>query len=109
MGKKKDDVSHRTNDTVKCPIKCSLLIVQSVGNKTHEIRNYIDSNEFNIFMITETWLTAIDSAEINVIDDTCSCIFLGRVGWGEMLGFSFLTPSHTLNRKKLKLLVALNI
>ena len=45
-------------------IKCSLLNVQSVGNKTHEIRNYINSNELDIFMIAKTWLTAVDSAKI---------------------------------------------
>ena len=36
--------------------KCGLLNVQSVGNKTIEIRELIEQFKLDIFMITETWL-----------------------------------------------------
>ena len=34
----------------------SLVNIQSVGNKTINIRNLINAAKFDIFMLTETWL-----------------------------------------------------
>ena len=45
-------------------IKGGLLNVQSVGNKTLEIRDLIIDEDFDILAITETWLNEYDSAKI---------------------------------------------
>ena len=53
--------------------KCGLLNVQSVGNKTIEIRELIEQFKFDIFMVTETWLKegAGDDAKIKeMLPDT---------------------------------------
>ena len=38
--------------------------IQSVGNKTCEIRDYINDNKLDILMLAETWLNNYDSAKI---------------------------------------------
>ena len=43
-----------TRPNVNSFIKCALLNVQSVGNKTLEIRELINDKRLNIFAITET-------------------------------------------------------
>ena len=45
-------------------IKCALVNIQSVGNKTCEIRDYIIDNQLDILVLTETWLNKCDSAKI---------------------------------------------
>ena len=45
-------------------LNCALVNIQSVGNKTHEIRDYINDNKLDILVLTETWLSKNDSAKI---------------------------------------------
>lgn len=45
-------------------IICGLLNVQSVSNKTFDIRNIIKEYNLDVFAITETWLSSYDSAKI---------------------------------------------
>ena len=45
--------------------KCGLLNIQSVTNKTLEIRDLISENQYDILMLTETWLGECDHAKIN--------------------------------------------
>ena len=45
-------------------LNCALVNIQSVGNKTHEIRDYINDNKMDVLMLTETWLNYSDSAKI---------------------------------------------
>ena len=45
-------------------VKCGLLNVQSVRNKTFDIYDTIKDENLDIFAITETWLTDYDSAVI---------------------------------------------
>ena len=46
---------------------CSLINIQSVGNKTNKIRNLINDQDLDICMLTETWLKKDlgDSSKIN--------------------------------------------
>ena len=37
-------------------LKYGLINIQSVGNKTIKIRNLINEQEFDVFLLTETWL-----------------------------------------------------
>ena len=37
-------------------LKYGLINIQSVGNKTTKIRNLINEQEFDVFLLTETWL-----------------------------------------------------
>lgn len=73
-------------------MKCGLLYVQSVRNKTFEIRNVINDEDLDIFAITETWLSHIDSAVINELTpDTHNFFHNPRCGqWGGRVGL-FLT------------------
>ena len=45
-------------------LKCALVNIQSVGNKTCGIRDYINDNKLDILMLTETWLNNYDTAKI---------------------------------------------
>ena len=45
-------------------IKCALLNVQSVGNKTLEINDLIKEKDLSILALTETWLSKKDTAKI---------------------------------------------
>ena len=45
-------------------INCDLVNIQSVGNKTYEIRDYINDNKLDVLVLTETWLNNSDSAKI---------------------------------------------
>lgn len=47
-----------------CRIKCGLLNVQSLWNKTFEIRDTINDECLDIHAITETWVTDFESAVI---------------------------------------------
>ena len=42
---------------------CALVNIQSVGNKTFEIREDIMDNKLDILMLTETWLNVHDTAK----------------------------------------------
>ena len=37
-------------------LKCGLINIQSVGNKTIKIRNLINELELDVLLLTETWL-----------------------------------------------------
>ena len=67
-------------------IRAGLLNVQSVGNKTHQIRDLINTNKLDIFMLTETWLSAMDSAKIAEMSPATHAFFHvpreGRTGGG---------------------------
>ena len=45
-------------------IKCGLVNIQSVTNKTQEIRDLIKENGYDILRLTETWLSECDHAKI---------------------------------------------
>ena len=45
-------------------IKCVFLNVQSVGNKTFELRNLVNEGKFDVLALAETWLCEYDSAKI---------------------------------------------
>ena len=51
-------------NTVITKIKCGLLNVQSVGNKTFDIYNLIKDDGLDILLLTETWLTEYDTVKI---------------------------------------------
>ena len=46
-------------------IKGGLINIQSVGNKTHDLRSLIRDNKLEFLAITETWLLEYESAKIN--------------------------------------------
>lgn len=46
-------------------IKGGLLNTQSVGNKTFEIREMINSEKYDLLAVTETWLDELDTAKIS--------------------------------------------
>ena len=48
----------------RCYLNCALVNIQSVGNKTCEIRDYINDNKLDVLVLTETWLNNSDSAKI---------------------------------------------
>ena len=48
----------------RCCLNCALVNIQSVGNKTCEIRDYINENKLDILVLTETWLNNLDRAKI---------------------------------------------
>ena len=43
-------------------IRCGLLNIQSVGNKTFEIYNLLKDNDLDILALTETWLSIGENA-----------------------------------------------
>lgn len=45
-------------------IKCGLLNIQSLGNKTIEIHDLVLDEGHDILVLTETWLSSIDNARI---------------------------------------------
>ena len=45
-------------------IKWGFLNVQSVGNKTFELRNLVNEGKFDVLALAETWLCEYDSAKI---------------------------------------------
>ena len=45
-------------------LKCGLINIQSVRNKTQEIRELIVDECYDIFCVTETWLDELDTAVI---------------------------------------------
>ena len=52
-------------------IKCGLLNIQSVSNKTFDVRGLLNDERFSMLALTETWLTKFDSAKIcEMIPDT---------------------------------------
>ena len=75
-------------------LKCALVNTQSVGNKTCEIRGYINDNKLDILMLAETWLNNYDSAKIReMTPDTHTLLAytsLGGIEEGEEWGFSSL-------------------
>lgn len=46
-------------------IKCAFINIQSVGNKTIEIRELINNHQLDIFALAETWLNGYDHAIIS--------------------------------------------
>ena len=76
-------------------IKCALVNIQSVGNKTCEIRDYIIDNQLDILVLTETWLNNCDSAKIKeMTPDTHKFLHIPRgTGRGGASGFLSQTPS----------------
>ncbi|XP_076056378.1 uncharacterized protein LOC143034331 [Oratosquilla oratoria] len=43
-------------------VNCGLLNIQSARNKTSEIRDTINDRQLDLYAVTETWLTDLDSA-----------------------------------------------
>ena len=65
-------------DTRYC-LNCALVNIQSVGNKTCEIRDYINDNKLDVLMLTETWLNINDGAKIReMTPDTHSFLHVPR-------------------------------
>ena len=46
-------------------LKCGLINIQSIRNKTIEIHELIIDEAYDIFCITETWLNELDTSVIN--------------------------------------------
>lgn len=46
-------------------LKCGFVNIQSVGNKTIEIRELVVEKSFDIFALAETWLSVNDKAKIH--------------------------------------------
>ena len=64
---------------VRYYLNCALVNIQSVGNKTYEIRDYINDNELDILVLTETWLTNYESAKIReMTPDTHTFLHIPR-------------------------------
>ena len=78
-------------DTRFC-LKCALVNIQSVGNKTCEICDYINYNKLDILMLTETWLNNYGSAKIReMTPDTHTFLHVSREDRrGKEWGFSSL-------------------
>ena len=56
---------------------CGLLNVQSVGNKTFDIRDTIIDYKLDVFLVTETWLSNYyDSAKISEMTPETHDVFL---------------------------------
>lgn len=49
---------------IRSMLKCGLLNVQSVSNKTIEIRSLINDEDLDFLALTETWLNEYDRAKI---------------------------------------------
>ena len=58
-------------------IKCTLINIQSVGNKTIKIRNLIIEQDIDICFLTETWLynNTGEKAKINEMTPSTHCFF----------------------------------
>ena len=67
-------------------LKCGLINIQSVRNKTHSIHELITDELFDVLCITETWLRDFDLSVISeMTPSTHTFIHLpreGRVGGG---------------------------
>ena len=69
-------------------LKCGLINIQSVGNKTIKIRNLINELEFDLFLLTETWLQGniSDSSRIKEMTPRTHNFYhiprKGRIGGG---------------------------
>lgn len=62
-------------------IKCGLINIQSVGNKTFEIRDLINEENFDLFAVTETWLKSFDKAKVTEMSpNTHTFLQIPRVG-----------------------------
>ena len=71
MKRKKMTVQNNTNHGYKKITKLCLLNIQSVTNKTLEIRELIAEKSLDILALTETWLSNNDSSKITeLVPDT---------------------------------------
>ena len=62
-------------------LKCGLINIQSVRNKTHEIHELIIDKSYDILCVTETWLNVLDTAVISeMTPSTHTFLHLPRVG-----------------------------
>ena len=77
-------------------LNCALVNIQSVGNKTHELRDYINDNKLDVLMLTETWLHKIETAKIKeMTPDTHTFLHVPREdGRGGGVGI-FISNSHS--------------
>ena len=81
----------------RCLNYCALVNIQSVGNKTCEIRDYINENKLDVLMLTETWLNYSDSAKIKeMTPDTHTFLHVPR---GDRRGGGAGIFSQTLSLK----------
>ena len=68
-------------------LNCALLNIQSVTNKTVEIRELITENSLDILDLTETWLGHKESAKIpELLVDTHLFYHIPRETCGEGVG-----------------------
>ena len=87
-------------------LHCGLVNIQSVGNKTINIRNLINDAKFDIFMLTETWLwgDVSDSSKIKEMTPKTHTFYHfprvektgGRVGIFVSKSFSRVTVRNQL-------------
>ena len=76
-------------------LKCGFINIQSVGNKTMEIRELITEIKFDILSLAETWLSELDSAKITeMTPSTHSFLHIPRQGRGGGVGL-FLSNSFS--------------
>ena len=87
-------------DTSFC-LKCALVNIQLVGNKTCKIRDYINDNNLDILMLAETWLNNYDSAKIReMTPDTHALLHVSR-GYRRRGGVGiFISKSFSKIRKE---------
>ena len=83
-------------------IKCALVNIQSVGNKTCEIRDYIIDNQLDILVLTETWLNNCDSAKIKeMTPDTHKFLHILRgTGRGGGMGIFISNSFSKIEKRK---------
>ena len=108
-------------------LKCGLVNIQSVGNKTLLIRDLLCEENFDVFAVTETWLNSFDTAKINeMTPPTHTFLHVprhGRVGGGvglfvsnalshvrlmdriEVNSFEYMMVSFKCSNKWIKLIV----
>ena len=60
---------------INMQLKCGYINIQSVGNKTAEIRELIVDKHFDIFAIAETWLNEQDLSKITEMTPATHTLF----------------------------------
>ena len=89
-----------TND--RSCLNCALVNIQSVGNKTCEIRDYINDNKLDVLVLTETWLNNSDSAKIKeMTPDTHKFLHVPRgAGRGGGVGIFISNSLSKIKKEK---------
>lgn len=83
-------------------IKCGLINIQSVSNKTFDLYELIEDHDLDILALTETWLSECDTAKIREMTPAGTHRFLhvprGTRGGG--VGIFLSTSFKKITKKK---------